>query len=565
MQGYYGATKTRVALFAVIVFSIIGCTFSWYASNYFAHWSDTVEISEQVVIGNRTYHVEGRTVASNGAEVSHWERTKAIQIAYAATLARRSPLLALPSVDLVELASAVDRLTQTQIAVAGTVSGEDRTLVETSLFPIAFLRMTVETEGARRAFLTAPSVDRKETYEALQQALIETYEEDLSQYAQALDAIAGKEDLNYAIMNGTITSESLSAALQGLAVEISATKSRLKKRAWCMKGILFYCDSAALTLQSVSVPAVAVLGVSELERDVMSLRAEVLGRQIETGKNPGHIDALVRIERSACLSGERIESPLFLVLDAGTSSERRRAQAEYVGDIFFFRAQATTSIAAQRSDVPQFFAAHNVNLIRITPESYYQCLDVALDVSRVETTLRTAAFARMHPDLAPDEARSITEESFAYTEHAARAYLHRALQTARERGARKEVHALEELALAWSYHSSGFEILVGRISSLINQYVDMGKANIRYGISPFFLFTVNSGFYTLFQAHNPSFIRAAPPVYAIRLNDVPPNNVVFYSDIRGTMPRVDIVRALKFFSQFHTAPSTIEGITETTR
>jgi hypothetical protein len=523
------------------------------ASTFFRTTLQAAHVSETIVLGQKRYYVaDGSVRSATGETVSGSETFQALRVAYALTLARRSPLLAIPGVDLDALKQGVGGLEEVQKKLAEIQNTKtDKSLVASALYPISFLKSIAATEEARRAFLLSGSDADENKYQVSLSVTINSFKSDLAAYKSAFESVVDTKERPYMLLDGTVSPGSVLTALSELGDGIHGTETALTKRSACLKGNIEACDPSDVQLpmpEPVSEPQnVGSDELPPLAKEVRSLFADAL-------KNPAFATSTaIELSESSCV--QNLPQPYyFVVQDQPRATDSDILPIAYIGDIFAYR---TADFAANKNaGVIHFLSDHNVSYYPAIMTAYYQCEDSGSDMGRIFGVLATADFARQNPSLSPEAAGKLAGKE-VLSEANARTFVRDALsKTQSDTTTSKEtLDGITAISLVLDDNSAGFDRLVSEIVAVENDNLRMKDAGIPVDMSANYFFFVRSAFLSLFLAGNPSVV-AGKRISLFENHNAQDllHTLARWSDLRSSTPQKKITADMSYFLLMHQSP-----------
>lgn len=495
------------------------------ASHFYASTLAAEDIERTVMIGTDPVTIHEGQPFSSKSPISQRVTYRALRVAYAATLASRSPLFGLAGTDLDELNRQIDELATVQKEVADKQDSEDekRNILK-HLYPTRFLKTLAHTEASRRTFVQTPNERTMDAYNRALQKTIRAYQKDLDSFAVGFEK-AAPDSFPLVLLHGTITKDSVRASIQEIHSRIRSASQRLDARLACLSGVIDACDAAELDL-----PFVMASPQYEVPRSSRALTDEVVSILAEA--HPPRVDistlmSLVALHGSSCAQG--FDDPHYFLF-AGHAPEKSGVNESllYVGDLLSY------PINPQRPREATFAF--------LSPTTYYLCPSVGGDISRAAAT--QMALENKYPDLNTSyKTGTVLDEGEAIR------YAYDLLlspQTS-EMG--------EETLLQFADRGAGFELLVRDVVAQQRAVAREARGGDQTDLSAGWNFLVRSAFTSLFLTHH----RTMSPeiqIYAQDRNDVGIDRVLRWSRLRHFMSREEVVQDLREFLAAH-RPDTV--------
>lgn len=474
-------------------------------SRFYADALRDAAISERVTVGGRDYHVERGQVTLEGSLLSGYRTHLPLKLAYAKTLAARSPILALSGVSLDEFDAAIARLERTQERLADAqTSVIERARTSSDLYPTRFLHAAAALENTRRAFLKDGTYEDLRSYLLSERLAIVAYQSDLNRFRRGFENVVPQDVPAYATAKDIVSRESMLDALDALERGISAAMDTHLARRACLFGRTAACQARDLALPSLverSIDA-SSSGVqkAQFSRDILA-RAGI----------PPQPGPFIRLSSSECVA--RDESPLMYAFSgiSQASSAHSYRSPVFVGHV------ALIDIS-DYDDLPfySYFASHGARYVPVRDLTYYACLDAAFDkggvlavenIARLARELRVSRFASgpLKEMLEDDERRLASTE--VISEGDAVRYLHDARALIESASLPDDVES--DLVSAWlelATRGGGTLHTLADIAAFEGTNLQLAEEGIVYDFGARYLFFVRSGFLGLFMAQNPSLI-----------------------------------------------------------
>ncbi|MSU73952.1 hypothetical protein EXS56_02315, partial [Candidatus Kaiserbacteria bacterium] len=315
-----------------IIFCFILGGALWYAdkqtavaTQFFGQALAKAHVSDVVEWHGKSYEVRGASVYGGQSHTLVSRDTlPLLTLAYQKTIARRSPLLAVPGEDMDRLRGAIAKLEWVQSSfLAHAKTPEERSAI-TDLYPVRFLSALAAAEDARRAFVASGKDTDAFAYDSALQTALSVYRADLTRFRYSFNRAVSNSDITYATADALVSRDTLASAFEQLHEALLAVKSRIQRRSDCVRGSTHVCDTGDLTYPKADmVPSVQIDSASlATVRQVQSLVASALS-------NPAILtSSLVVLPDNVCsadspgkpvfilyqniFEGEPVPAPLFL-------------------------------------------------------------------------------------------------------------------------------------------------------------------------------------------------------------------------------------------------------------
>lgn len=448
-----------------------------------------------VSVNGVRYRVEDGIVTSASSSVPEADAQKVLRLAYEMVAAERSPQFGLAGTDPDELDKQVIELERVQKEQADSLRvPSNKEAVDSSLYPISFLRTLAEAERTRRALISIGSDTSATAYRVAISSAIEAERRDSELFGKAYASL-GYKNAKFPLLGGTMTSGNVEKAIAAIRSSADAQAATLSKRNRCFDGAIRACDMGYIMLPIP--PAVQDTHDAQAERLAMDIEAIYRESVSESGAR-----AFVALSSSTCLAS--VAGPyIFRSMVREYSTSYHPPILRYLGDIFFSTSTAPlVTMTNGKVDTP----------INIQSAVYfYECADNGLDISQVRTVENIANFAKAYPDIAPTEREKLLSTKILHEDDAI-AYLRSALQNSEtyQRGARRR---LVDIALTARNKSAALDAVVYEIWTLGENNLKLIKNGHPFDDSLLYFFGSHSAFPTLFQAYNPSVVEDAVSIY----------------------------------------------------
>lgn len=506
-----GIQRRTVYLVSVAVFLLLillsFCNSVYHARLRVAYFSTTLAPfnDETVSVGIHTFVVRHGVVYDGERAVDGIRAAPALRLAYEKIVARNSPLVALPAVDLTQMEQSIEFLSRTEDILARHQKDLiDSSLVKTGLYPIEFLRTASALERARRTFLESGSESDSAAYRNAQKRTFVTYESNLLSSRNAF-LLAVPEDMPPYVTKSVIVSRpSFVTALDTMNTGMLITREIFEQRMQCFSGQISECNSSNLLTPVIDPPSAPQIpsSVAARAKEIVDLFDES-DMQLEKN-NP------IVLSGSECM-GDDVSPALFSFMSAPGQELNARTilMPIYLNDITLLRSETFANLPFF-----EYFKEHDVTYVRSMHFSYYNCPHINKDVSRVywirlvrilasDTPISTYATGSAKEQLRALESRLLL--SNATKEADAAEYVRLAQNFAENTNVPIDIlHRLTELSLSYNNHSAGLEQSLFVIANTGVMNTNISEIGGGSELSLPFLFYVRSGFPLLFLADNPS-------------------------------------------------------------
>lgn len=515
------------ACIVLVALAVFGA-YAWERAQAKAFFSNSLRqssVEESVTIRGTEYSVSDGVVYE-GNDVYHGSNElRAMELAYEEAWARRNPPFSLAGTDPTKLLAAVVQLKGLELQLASLqATSSDAALIGSSLYPIDFLTDAAHLEEERQTFLQEGTPQAANTYIA-QIGVVETaYQTDLSQFRSAFETAVPKDVGDYAGAYDDVSRSSMIQAFSSLSDDGRSVSGRVTRLAWCVAGIVQWCDSS-----DIQLPALPVATSSELAGGQIAQAANI--RALYVGAGLSLASTTVALAQSTCI--DRTASPLFTVLDN---------ELFWIGDARFVSSGSEANIPFFRE-----FSQLGITYVPMSPLMYYECPNIGNDWGAAYATLAVARFAAQTPlsaDATGSEAITLRslERSLAgpveYQQDAIK-YL-----TAGESLAAQNVlpspvqNSVIELALAMQDQSASFDALTSEVVRVEQTNVALTKEGISVDLGAAYLLYVRNAFAPFFFADNAS-VHPAGDLFTANKIPQAAQPYVFYS----TLPRTETMTA----------------------
>lgn len=449
------------------------------------------EISTTSNLHGRIYTIrDGIPYAPEGTVARSADGLRALEIAYAQTLAQRRPLLGLSGNDTEQLARELEQLKVHLDSLASLqTSAQASEDIQRALYPIEFLKDLAQAENARRTFVSDGSENSLLIYEqSLMEALI-AGSKDLDQFTTAYQREVGTETFRIPSFGGTLTSSSILLSLSSLKTSFHNMRTEAEHRSQCIRGRITECP----TLTYLALPArtqTSFDSITSPTQTSLILRAAAATSTYDIEYTP------VNLAQSTCLASLR---PPY-TLEVSTNTSYNFDLFHYLDNLFFI------SVGRLDSTVPRYLSSDaGFKYFQVNPFSFYLCSGVLEDISRFKATLETVRIARTYPDI-PNSKRAALL-SGPPSDRAAIAYLLEAQQSREEDSSYEQ--AISSATLMFSQKSAGLDALIGQMNYIYEHDLAIARAGAPFDFSARELFRTHAALQSLFLAAQ----LGAAPVY----------------------------------------------------
>lgn len=505
------------------------------AKEFFSNTLKDAEISEIVSVQDHTYLVQNGSIISQ--ESSGQKDYQILSLAYALSLARRDPLLALAGTNPAALKESAMRLISAQATLKeAQMSAPERDAIE-NLYPSKFLLHLAELEALRQTFLSSGSDVDEERYRAQLRTTIESGLEAIRRFSDSFGKIVvGEDETILPGFGGAISVTNLRNAMKEIESGLVHTRDRFHARQRCLRGAINACDKSELWLQPLeNVSHKAQVAHPPLLNEIRLLLAEA--KELPNSVS----NRIVALDESVCL--QTFPGPYFFSAPLATSDSPSPLPM-FLNEVFFLKTHTTAAMLAYLlNDLHIAYSlAH--------PLLYYRCPDVGKDIGTIIAIKEVAMFARDNK-LGTTVMRQLFPSANVYdSDKSARAYVDYALTTTTSSSTYNQ---LLELRLMMQNSSAGLERIVDSIARTSRNDAAGKTRGIPFEVDAKTLFLAYSAFLTLFQTYNPSFgsnagveTRVEDPAAIQAFLD----KHASYSELRASVPREKILHDLRAFFLF---------------
>ena len=525
----------RLSVVVAIAAAFASALFGWYtysewfegrAATYFSNELRTHGITEYVSIHGVRVTVQNGVVVGEGDSSSM--NLKALQIAYDMSLARRSPFFALAGTDPEKLIAAVDILAQVQAQEAEIQPDiKTKTMVEESLYPIAFLRSLADAEGKRQAFLTSGSQNDEDEYWNSLQKAITAMSSDVQRYKNAIENVPFP-DASLVYTNGIETKGSLYHAISEVEASIADTRIRLAKRKNCLQGYVGVCDTLDLALPLIKVSSGENTASSTSVPSSVSAAVDFLTR---THTFPDLAKKTIyQIGDPTCYGV--LPSPGYAIpLSTKESLTHQLMSVSVVNDVLLYR---LTKPFAGWKTFDQLLIDEGAKYVPENDAMYYQCPEIATLYGRIFGTdaaaevLRNSAVSKKATQFAVGTGEVIRESGVVHLIASTTV----SLANAELPG--PDLNRFIELSLMLQNNTAGLDRLVLDVARVNREIPGIRARGIHEGFDAAYLLLAKSGFPSLFELQNPSVTSGRDiSIYERTIGALPPS-AQWYSKMNVT-------------------------------
>lgn len=473
---------------------------------FFSQALSQEHINEVVIVGDTQYRIVAGSVFQNETMIEGVRSLEALRVAYAKTLAKRKPLVALAGTDPQSLLDATTFLEETQNKLTDLHEGRFAKLLRGALYPTRFLRAASELEARRLAFVTTGSDADLRAYEDATRAAIYAYKRDLRAFRSAFLEVVPEDAPAYVAGSQRITRQALVSAINSLEDGINETELLFRARSACLRGSPSQCQT--LNIQSSSPPSPAEISSDKYARaaDVKSL--------YDASRNDD--PPLVTMAKGVCTT--ELPGGGFFAL----YREKNSLLPTYLGDLRLVDSRNQASVPFY-----DYFARENINLVASSPLTTYSCPLFAEEFSRL---LLVRAFAESaETSLVENEALSSIESG------------------SNDGDEKRESYMLER-----TNKSTDFDEIVRYVANLEQFIMTAAEHGAPGGLEASTLFYARSAFLALFLAHNPSVVGTPTAFFEDISTESLDQPFIFYGSLKKTTAEhIKILEGLKALDTVH--------------
>lgn len=546
-----------ITIFLSVVIYILAESKKETAKEFFAVSLKEKNIAVEVRIEEQLYMVNSGIVYKDEKVIENKESLFPLKIAYARTIAERSPILSLPSNDLGFLNKAILRLEKIKKELVEIQDNKkDKDLIDSSLYPIGFLKSLSILEESRRNFILHSNDETFKEYGNKLRETIAVYKDNLEKYANAFNIVVSEDIAEYIAGETIVERAIIIQILEDMKVVIKDTEEIFKERQSCFSHNISSCNTFDLEIPLVSKKESLKTNYvpTESTADIHLLIGQAFKRiDVDT-------DLLVQLNSSYCV-GNLHRPQLFAVSTEETLFGKERSLF-FIGDIRLIETKTYPDI-----EYFKYFVKNNIDYLYTSFNSFYTCPELVIDYGDIFGTLLIRNLIEESPisiyvsgeqkhTLFELEKRLVATNGITREDEALE-YIFTVLTLYSPESVPKQVlETLINISLAIRDKTAGFEYYINRVA--IDQEVAymwrfrMEQAgNYSDHLTAPFLFYARSGFFSLFLGPHYSILgRLKDPVYfkhiqLISLEDQP---FLFYSDLKSSVDRNKLINDIRFFT-----------------
>ena len=465
------------------------------SETYFVAALKSESVSEDVSLNGKVYLVVNGEVIGDVAELSDYQQSLLLRLAYAKAMARRRPLLALPGNNSAMFAGEALQLSLLSGDLADLQKHWlNKLLVKHFLFPDRYLLSLAKMEEARVNFLATGNYQDWVLYRDRVRPVASFYQRENFFFRLALQYLV-EDKADYINEQYLVSKENSLRTFSDFAAKMDEVAIAWQARASCVKGDVTSCRYSDVRLPTVEPRAPALGGRRYDFVELMENHYENLYPNQFSQENYKNLSSTpyVELSHSYCLS--RDTRPIYawshnipwrLLMEMGDF--RLVNNHKYYGDSAFNRYLVNVGIS--------YTPLSHIN--------YYNCHVVARDVGTTYTTLNVASFAfdESISQFLVNENDKIRASDFerklgleVITESDARGYVALGL----EKGIFFNLpttlqHKLIDLALQFNHLNTHTDHLLENIKHIENSNLLAVANGIPVSLQANFLFFVRGGF-----------------------------------------------------------------------
>jgi hypothetical protein len=358
-------------------------------SRYFARALAPLSTREEVAHKGKTYEVRGGEVLRlpERERIEGTEALAPLALAYAKTLARRSPLMAMAGNDPAELKTLTERLEVLQNQIADLQKKQDGAkLIRRALYPLSFLRAMAETEEKRQIFLQEATMQTLQAYLNAREASIASYRKDLASYASAFAAAVPNSSARFSLGTALVSSDDMRNAIERLKRAIDPVAQKNRDERLCLRGVTRVCDPLDLE----ALPAKR-FSADPLPPDMPAKIREfskVLPIVTRGESYPTASTSKVMLSESRCAPESDIPAVYDVQSATSTTDGSYFRKIRFIGDLRYIRSDSLPNVAFYR-----YFAERGVLYIPANHLLHYVCPEFFDEISRVRAVEEVRAYA----------------------------------------------------------------------------------------------------------------------------------------------------------------------------
>ncbi len=506
---------------AVIFFSVIlTAREQSTAKQFFFEALRSHDITADVIVDGRTVSVRSGEVTYQGETVMGPPAFAAMRLAYARTLAERSPLFALPGTSPSDLRYAVDELQQTANELADIQKdAKSADLIRSSLYPLDFLRKAASAEAARIAFVHDSDTGHEQAYYDAVREEFASYILGIHNFRNGVAQIVPDTTPPYVAAGKLVSKEAILSALADIEMRAKKTKGMFDARVMCLRGHTSHCNPTDLLLP-VLPESLADTVSDDSVRAALSIQAMYAHIVNYDGARP---QPLIVLSKSACVSNFPSPPIYHVVVSSLQPDIPPIRRGVYIGDIRLIDIREYDNLPFYRD-----LQSRGIEFVLSPPLLHYECMEDARDLSAILFT--------------EDIMQESSSTSRVY-------YQSEAVGIANALARAGDSNGIQYVLSAQN-HSTHFDQSLRSISWVEQINVNLVKSNVGADLKTYNLFFSRSGFESLFAVGNPSFVGDVSLFDPISL-DASKEPYVYYSSFPDGEKKDKILQDIRSYVSMH--------------
>jgi len=292
------------------------------------------------------------------------------------------PIFAIAGTDPDKLTASVDSLLKERDQIAGFYAPQDRSNIETSLYPAQFLKDLPGLEASRQTLLNNPTLPNANTYHIKLIQAVSDYVAGARALGQSLRSVSGTlPTLGY--VGGSVTVSDYASKMDTIASTGLAQKAKEDARFLCLTNYSARCQSIA-SLQDTRIAKVNA-AVQLPAPSSAVLKADALSKQI-LPLVPGfkNLSAYIVAYPSNCYGGALAYSRAYYLTRAGGTARK----IDNVNNVYFYNVPNEVRV---NPDVHLYQESlqKGITLQYQSMGNLYECADSGFDVSQIGSVIGT--------------------------------------------------------------------------------------------------------------------------------------------------------------------------------
>jgi hypothetical protein len=475
------------------------------------HESSRRNCATQASYFTQSLLAHGRQLPDTAPEIGACALAQNLRIEYAAAVAERNPLFALPGTDLEALRFAIAELgmRQQEMAVLQRKPAHTR-FVSSALYPLGFLREAADLEEKRRSFVHTPDPNKHRAYQRALEQTVSVFLAELAAYRSAFEATVPQTSAVYVAGGTAITRADIPRIIDRLEERGRAARERLRERASCINGSISDCQPEDLATP-IPEPPPTSLPPLDLQRAEETLRliSHARGRPSSLINPAPQETPEPTVALIASICTEYFDAQPIFTLRA--NEPEIEGQPSFSYPVFLGDAPFIDTLVHGETPFFRHFAQQGARYVFIQPMVDYMCPELGTDLGNIYTTLRIKQEVEKNPFsfYAENPGRKerllhLEQALLGETvtrEHHARAYLAELAEMLQEGLSQTQRQRITNLLLMASARGAGFEHTVHR-AALTQRYVNLTASTGAEYVQAPYLFFVRNGLLPLFMAWN---------------------------------------------------------------